>query len=124
LDCCHSGAFQRGSKGVIGRRAITESTFEGKGYGRVVLTATDATQYAWEKDQIIGESNNSVFTHFLMEGLRSGAADLNQDGWITVDELYDYIYRQITGNALNQTPGKWIYRQQGELFIANNRSIE
>jgi CRP-like cAMP-binding protein len=124
LDCCHSGAFHRGTKGVIGKKAVTKSTFEGQGYGRVVLTATDATQYAWENDQIIGEVNNSVFTHFLIEGLRSGAADLDNDGWITVDELYDYIYYQIVGNSLKQTPGKWSYRQQGKFFLASNPSFE
>lgn len=124
LDCCHSGAFHRGAKGVIGEKAITESTFEGKGYGRVVLTATDATQYAWENDQIIGQANNSVFTHFLIEGLRSGAADRDKDGWITVDELYDYVYQQIVGNSLKQTPGRWSYRQQGKFFLASNPYFE
>lgn len=31
LDCCHSGAFFRGTKAVTGARAVTETTFEGKG---------------------------------------------------------------------------------------------
>ena len=35
LDCCHSGAFARGTKGE--QKAITETTFEGSGFGRVVL---------------------------------------------------------------------------------------
>src|SRR5215216_3090559 len=39
LDCCHSGAFGRGAKGE--EKAITETTFEGSGFGRVVLTASD-----------------------------------------------------------------------------------
>jgi hypothetical protein len=124
LDCCHSGAFHRGTKGVIGKKAVTESTFEGKGMGRVVLTASDATEYAWENDQVIGEAINSVFTHFLIEGLKSGAADLDNDGWISVDELYDYTYQQIVGNALKQTPGRWNYRQQGRFYIANNPTFE
>ncbi len=49
LDCCHSGAFARGTKGE--QKAITETTFEGSGFGRVVLTASDSTQYALEGDQ-------------------------------------------------------------------------
>lgn len=122
LDCCHSGAFHRGTKGTLGRKAITEATFEGKGYGRVVLTATDATEYAWENDQLIGDARNSVFTHFLIDGLKTGAADLDGDGWITIDELYDYVYQQIVSRALKQTPGRWIYRQQGKFFIALNPS--
>ena len=74
LDCCHSGAFARGAKGVTGASVGTAQTFEGSGSGRVVLTATDATQYAWEGDQVIGEAENSVFTHFLIQGLQTGKA--------------------------------------------------
>ncbi|HBX68161.1 MAG TPA: ABC transporter substrate-binding protein, partial [Chloroflexi bacterium] len=59
LDCCHSGAFARGSKGKPGSSVGTATAFEGSGYGRVVLTASDATQYAWEGEQIIGAADNS-----------------------------------------------------------------
>ena len=83
LDCCHSGAFARGSKGATGASVGTATAFEGSGFGRVVLTATDATQYAWEGEQIIGEAQSSLFTHHLINGMSSGAADLNHDGHIT-----------------------------------------
>ena len=122
LDCCHSGAFFRGTKAVTGVKAVTEMTFEGKGYGRVVLTATDTTQYAWSEDQVIGETENSVFTHFLIEGLKTGAADTNNDGHITVDELYDYVYRNLVSATSRQTPCRWVYNQQGGLIIAANPS--
>ncbi len=68
FDCCHSGAFARGAKGAVGASVGTSAVFEGTGYGRVVLTATDATQYAWEGDQVIGRAENSVFTHYMIEG--------------------------------------------------------
>jgi hypothetical protein len=118
LDCCHSGAFARGSKGVTGASVGTATAFEGKGYGRVVLTASDATQYAWEGDQVIGEADNSVFTHYLIEGMQTGKADADGDGKITVDELYDYVYAQVVKQTPRQTPGKWSYREQGEIIIA------
>jgi uncharacterized caspase-like protein len=118
LDCCHSGAFARGSKGSTGASVGTATAFEGKGYGRVILTASDATQYAWEGDQVIGEAENSLFTHHLVEGLQTGQADTNGDGEITVDELYDYVYKQVISQTPKQTPGKWSYREQGEIVIA------
>jgi hypothetical protein len=90
------------------------------GYGRVVLTASDATQYAWEGDEIIGEAENSLFTHFLIQGLQSGQADLNGDGRITLDELYDYIYDEVIKRTSLQTPGKWSYKEQGQIIIAQN----
>jgi hypothetical protein len=120
FDCCHSGAFARGSKGVVGASVGTASVFEGTGYGRVVLTATDATQYAWEGDQIIGQADNSVFTHFMIQGLQTGEADQDHDGRITLDELYDYVYAQVVATTPKQTPGKWSYKQQGEMVIAKN----
>jgi tetratricopeptide (TPR) repeat protein len=123
LDCCHSGAFARGTKGVIGGSAGTAIAFEGTGYGRVVLTATDTTQYAWEGDQIIGKAENSLFTHFLINGLRTGDADANHDGSITVDELYDYIYNLVIQKTPQQTPGKWTFKEQGEIVIARTPGL-
>jgi formylglycine-generating enzyme required for sulfatase activity len=119
LDCCHSGAFARGTKGVPGASVGTAAAFEGTGFGRVVLTASDATQYAWEGDQVIGEAENSLFTHYLTRGLESGEADGNNDGQITVDEIYDYVYAQVVKQTPKQTPGKWSYREQGEIVIAH-----
>ena len=120
LDCCHSGAFAQGSKALTGASAGTGPAFEGLGYGRVVLTATDATQYAWEGDQVIGQADRSVFTHYLIEGLRTGEADLNHDGTITLDEMYDYVYEKVVTATPKQTPGKWSYKQQGDIVIAYN----
>jgi hypothetical protein len=120
LDCCHSGAFARGSKSATGVKAVTQATFEGNGYGRTVLTATDATQFAWEGDQVIGRAENSIFTHFLVEGLRTGAADDDGDGQIGLDEWYEYVYQKVVETTPKQTPGKWSYKQQGQLVIARN----
>ena len=108
LDCCNSGAFAHGSKSAsaVGKSMGIATAFEGSGFGRVVLTATDATQYAWEGDKVIGNTQKSVFTHFLIEGLK-GEADRDGDGRIHVDELYDYAYEQVVRRTPKQTPGKW-----------------
>jgi hypothetical protein len=120
LDCCHSGAFSPGMKAVAGASVGTAAAFEGTGSGRVVLTATDSTQYAWEGDVVIGKAENSVFTHYLIEGLRSGEADSDANGIITLDELYNYVYEQVVNQTPLQTPGKWSYGQRGEIAIARN----
>jgi hypothetical protein len=117
LDCCHSGAFER-TKG--GAEVQTGRVFEGSGFGRAVLTATDATQFAWEGEAPARSTPASVFTRWLVDGLESGAADIDGDGRITVDELYDYVYRRVLESGSKQTPGKWTYRQQGDVVIAKN----
>ena len=120
LDCCHSGAVARGAKGAPGLSVGTAAAFEGTGYARVVLTATDSTQYAWEGDQVIGEAEKSVFTHYLIEGLQTGAADSNADGWVTLNELYDYVRAQVVTRTPRQTPAMWAYQQQEAIIIARN----
>jgi hypothetical protein len=122
LDCCHSGAFARGTKGE--QKAITETTFEGSGFGRVVLTASDSTQYALEGDQVIKQTELSLFTHFLLEGLKTGEADTNNDGLIALDEWYDYTYARVISETPRQVPHKWSYNQQGDLLIAKNPYVK
>jgi formylglycine-generating enzyme required for sulfatase activity len=118
LDCCHSGAFARGMVAKGGESVGIHDRFEGR--GRVVLTASNATQYAFQEDEIIGEGVRSVFTHHLVHGLETGEADLDGDGWVSLDELYDYVYERVTDETPKQTPGKWIFDLRGEILIARN----
>lgn len=123
LDCCNSGAFAQGTKAMTGGSVGTASAFEGTGYGRIILTASDCTQFAWEGDKIIGgETQNSLFTHFLVKGLE-GEADHDYDGRITVDELFDYAYEQIVTRTPKQRPGKWSYKQQGEIVLRQGTRV-
>lgn len=122
LDCCNSGAFEQGTKAATGVSIGTASAFEA-GYGRIILTASDSTQFAWEGNRIIGETSNSLFTHFLVKGLK-GDADLNSDGCITVDELYDYAYEKVKLSTPKQTPSKFSSKQQGEIVLRQNIQIE
>jgi uncharacterized caspase-like protein len=122
LDCCNSGAFSQGTKAATGVSIGTASAFE-VGYGSIILTASDSIQYAWEGDKLIGETKNSLFTHFLVKGLE-GEADLDGDGRITVDELYDYAYDKVRLATPKQTPSKFSSKQQGEIFLRQNMRIE
>jgi uncharacterized caspase-like protein len=122
LDCCNSGAFEQGTKAATGVSIGTASTFDA-GYGRIILTASDSTQFAWEGDKVIGKTDNSLFTHYLVEGLK-GEADLDSDGYITVDELYDYAYEQVKRATPKQTPSKFSSKQQGEIVLRQIMRIE
>jgi Tol biopolymer transport system component len=121
LDCCNSGAFPQGTKAEIGGAMGMSKAFQG--YGRFVLTASDATQFAWEGDKVIGETDNSLFTHFLVKGLE-GEADSDGDGKISVDELYDYAYEQVSRVTPKQTPTKSSSKQEGEIILRENMRIE
>jgi hypothetical protein len=123
LDCCNSGAFMRGAKRPAGGSAGLTQAFQASGFGRVVLTATDAVQFAWEGDQLPEQVEGSLFTHFLVRGLESGEADLNGDGHVSLDELYEYAYKNVVDRSSRQTPQRFAESQTGQFVIARSRSV-
>jgi lectin family protein/caspase domain-containing protein len=122
LDCCYAGAFERGMMARADKAVHLEEQFGGR--GRAVITASGAMEYAFEDAELTASSElrPSVFTRALVEGLETGDADRDQDGQIGLDELYDYVYDRVQEVTPNQTPGKWTFAIQGELFIARRRS--
>ena len=70
--------------------------------------------------QVVGAAEPSLFTNFLVLGIQSGAADLNGDGEVTIDELYEYTYEEVVNSTSKQVPGKWAFKQQGGIVIARN----
>jgi len=117
LDCCYSGAFPAGHISKSDLQVNILEKFQGK--GRVVLTASDATQYSFEGNQIIGEGTRSVFTRFFVEGLATGDADLDSDGDISLDELYSYVHDRVTEEMPQQRPKKQ-ENVEGRIVIARN----
>lgn len=116
LDSCYSGAFGQSPKGGV----PTKEIFAGNGYGRHILTASEALQLSWEGDEALGQVENSFFTHFLVEGLRTGAADRDNDGLIHIDELYDHIREGMAKQSRKQTPLKFSLQAAGDLIIARS----
>jgi hypothetical protein len=121
LDCCYSGAFARGLLAKSDLHMDVKEHFAGR--GRVVLTASDAMQYAFEGNAIKGEGVRSVFTHAMIRGLETGEADRDGNGYVTLDELYDYVFDRVTDETPQQTPGKWAFDVQGEIIIARNPHV-
>jgi Caspase domain len=119
LDCCYSGAFARGMSHRADPGVQLKERFQGS--GRVVLTASNSMEYAWEGEDLIGTGERSVFTSALVRGLEEGEADLDRDGQVSVDELYDYVFERVRRETPNQTPGKWSFDVAGDLYIARTK---
>jgi serine/threonine protein phosphatase PrpC len=126
LDCCYSGAFARG---VQVRAAedinVLESFPGGKaggGRGRAVITASSAMEFAFEAGHLGDDAQRapSVFTSALVEGLATGDADRDGDGWVSLDELYDYVFDKVRERNPHQTPSRRI-ELEGELYLARSR---
>ncbi|MBB5079478.1 caspase, EACC1-associated type [Nonomuraea endophytica] len=121
LDCCYSGAFARDTPVRADRTVYLGEEFRGGGSGRTVLTASSATEYAFEGGQLTSyEAEPSVFTEALVHGLRTGGADLDHDGEITVDELFDYVARRVREAGVGQVPRKWSFETTGALVVARS----
>jgi caspase domain-containing protein/WD40 repeat protein len=120
LDCCYAGAFAR-SGAHRGAGAVDVGDRLG-GRGRVVITAASALQYAFEGKELTqagaDDTEPSVFTGALVRGLRTGEADRDSDGWVSLDELYAYVYDEVRSRNPNQTPKKWAFDIEGDVFIA------
>jgi hypothetical protein len=118
LDCCYAGAFERGMRPRASAMLDLEERFSGR--GRAVITASGALEYAFEGGQLSETSDPtpSVFTSAMVRGLSTGEADRDQDGYVDLDELYDYINDAVQEVAPQQNPGKWTYGLQGRLVIA------
>lgn len=110
LDCCFSGA----AGGVFARSSVDDQLqLVSRGRGTYIMTASTAVQVALEKEQ----EQYSAFTKHIVEGLETEAADVDEDGLITMDELYQYVHEQLRRENF-QEPMKWAINVRGELLIA------
>ncbi|MGM1058171.1 caspase, EACC1-associated type [Saccharothrix sp. Mg75] len=113
LDCCFSGAF------VEGFKAGEADVLGDPGSGYVVMTASNAYEYAFEQDSLsLDAPRASLFTDVLIDGLASGGADLDGDGWIGVDELFRYAHDGVRARRADQTPQYFAHGASGALRIA------
>jgi uncharacterized caspase-like protein len=119
LDCCFSGAFPVGMASKSDGTVVVGDHLNSR--GRVVLASSNSIQYSFEGNELVdSQPVGSVFTQALVSGLQTGDADLDGNGEIDVDELYEYIYDQVAQVTPNQTPQKTAERIQGEILIARN----
>ncbi len=125
LDCCYGGAFGQGvTVRAAGDVNVLDSFPQEKtgGRGRAVITASNAMEYAFEGDQLADNQHArpSVFTSALVEGLATGDADRDEDGWVSLNELYDYVFEEVRKQNPHQTPSRAV-EMQGELYVARSR---
>lgn len=102
LDSCYSAATVNRSN--QSRSIPTEIPWEKfTGEGRIVISASNGKELSLELD----EYKHGIFTYYLLEGLK-GQADRNEDAVIEVEEIWDFLRKQVRDKARsegnNQTP--------------------
>lgn len=126
LDSCFSGAFI-GAKGNTGTglEGWLNATDPGETYrdgqGRAVLTASRAAESSFEDDvATTGQGPvRSVFSRALIEGLRTGDADADRDGLVSVLEAYDYACARVRASGERQNP-QIMYRGEGRIYLVRS----
>lgn len=121
MDACYGGIAGIGFRGIpsTGPDYLLQITKE---RGRQLITAGGADQQVLESSEL----SHSVFTHFLIQGLEKGLADLNQDGIVPASELYSYLDSRVFDAAklkgYNQRPEMWaLSAEKGEfVFVATS----
>jgi hypothetical protein len=108
-DACHSGSWTaNGIQGdVLAARepvkAMLEKyyrAFERSNGGTALLLSSKGEEVSLEDSGL----RSGVFSHFMVKGMK-GYADANDDGIVTIDELYRYVNRNVTKyTAGAQTP--------------------
>ncbi|MGW1801594.1 Hsp70 family protein, partial [Streptomyces sp. NPDC001984] len=124
LDCCYSGAFPMNALRRDAGPPTVDVAEPFAGNGRVVLTASTALQYAYEGERDVRHSRApaqpSVFTSAVASGLRDGSADLDGDGFVSVEELYEYVHEQVRNRIAGQTPTLSVDSAQGTIYLARS----
>lgn len=94
LDACYSGA-------AGGRTFASRKTRAGhvddlflerltRSRGRAIITAARPAEVSVE----LPELGHGIFSYYLVQALR-GAGDLNRDGIVSLQELYEYLEQQV-----------------------------
>ncbi len=110
LDCCYSGTA--GMKGDY----LDEMLSSYSGSGTILLTSTGQTGSNIAKED--RELKHGVFTGYLLKGLKDWAADDDNDGIITVDDLYKYTFNETKAKGLQRPQKKGSY--EGEMILGRN----
>jgi uncharacterized caspase-like protein len=119
LDACHSGGMGVSRDLSISLQAgLSESFYQilSQGKGRIIIAACEPDEVAWE----LAEMRNGLFTHYLLEGLRGGAAT---NGVVTVNRLFAYVYEHVVshGSAPYQHPYQ---KSEGGDFMIASQPLE
>jgi hypothetical protein len=100
MDCCFSATLAEGRKSA----ALAEPLLldELRIGATDILASSSALQHSFfEKG-----SRNSLFTQFLLDGIKTGQADKDDDGYIAIYELFNYAEKQVRTMRRDQRPLK------------------
>ena len=121
LDCPTIASFD-GARQLLGSSSGILESIEGSRRGRFLICSSDQISAALEGDHLTGEPTRNPLSQLIHQGLTTGDADLNLDGQVTAEELYEYIYERSAAKepASRAMPRRSSSPDLGEILVAKN----
>ncbi len=122
LDCCLSGGFALGFRTREAKSGGSASAAPLTSRGVYVLSSSGPGENSYAGPVGAHGQAPSVFTGELVEALRTGAADHDGDGRVSVDELFDHVNSRLRlrDEATRQIPVKSAIGVNGRIVVADN----
>jgi tetratricopeptide (TPR) repeat protein len=89
LDACFSAGMVSRPTAIRGLE-----TFLGTGKDYVIITSSQADQTSIESQKL----KHGLFSYYLIKGLE-GNADANKDGWVEIEELWQFVKNRVSNDA-------------------------
>jgi hypothetical protein len=116
LDSCYSGAARLGKGPTDAAKLAQKLIGKGGGVqeeGQCILAASQSYQEAYG----MNEGKGSVFTHYVVEGMKGDKDAADNSGNITPDTLGRYVYDKVTSEYPNQKPIRKV-STSGDIILA------
>lgn len=113
LDCCFSGAAEFTMKGGGDELTGMVRNELGEGKGKYVITSSGA----FKPSLVLAGDKHSLFSKWLIHGLQTGEPDADENGSITIDELYRYVHDRVTRESPAQEPAHYALAHPGNVVI-------
>ena len=80
--------------------AATVNTAQAAGWGKVLISASDAQERSWESDAL----RNSIFTRYFIDGLRNNGGSIR--------EAFDYAGARVPQQVKREKGADWTQTPQ------------
>lgn len=98
IDACRAGAITRVKGATLAEPILVDDRLLAEGEAWIAASADD--EDAQESDSL----GASFFTHYLISGMR-GAADVGDDGYVSLNEAYNYAYDRTVARTAGTASG-------------------
>ncbi|HXV43606.1 MAG TPA: caspase family protein [Anaerolineae bacterium] len=119
LDCHYSQISPTHIDSGLSAGGSLATVFRGRGYGRIVLAANHPAPDILA-GETLGQATDPGFTHHLIQGLQTGAADGDKDGQVELRELYEYIQDHSEQTISWFQPRHQTYGDLDKFILARN----